>query len=186
VTHLFPSIYLHKNVESSWRKGKFSLTVAHEMGRQFIVSTKGGYIRDIGTRFSVYTQVDQVFIAVEEGAVEIDLDPKNRRARTGHIRHLIAGERIAYTSTGIWSEVEPISPHLIATWRKGKLIFEGMPLSAVIQEVKRYWPGQVILADHTLADTKVKGVFDIENLSGFFQALPQILPVQVTQTEQAV
>ncbi len=162
-------------------KGEVYLTVAHESERPFIVLAEGGKILDIGTQFSVYTQEDTVLVTVAEGEVQVELDPESPRTTEGHIRHLTAGECLAYTHSGIWSEVEPIQPHLIAAWRRGKLIFEGIPLSEALQEVKRYWPGQIILADESLAGTKVKGIFDLKNLSGIFQALPQILPVQVTQ-----
>lgn len=162
-------------------EGEIYLTVVHEEELPFIVSTKGGRIRDIGTRFSVHSQEDRSVVAVAEDEVQITLQSERPGSIDGRIRHLQAGERIVYTNGEIWSDVERINTCLVAAWRQGKLIFEGIALQEAIQEVKRYWPEQIILAGPELADIKVKGIFDIKNLSGFFLALPQILPVQVTQ-----
>ncbi len=161
--------------------GEAYFTVAHEEERPFIVNAKGGHIRDIGTQFSVYTQEDRVLVAVKEGSVHISLDESEHQdSNVTHSRQLTAGVRMAYTHTGRWTEVERIDSHMIAAWREGKIVFEGMALNEAIQEIKRYWPEQIILADTSLADTEVRGVIDIKNLAEFFQALPSMLPVQVT------
>ncbi|MGD9850589.1 MAG: FecR domain-containing protein [Nitrospirales bacterium] len=161
-------------------EGEVYVTVAHEEERPFIVSTKGGRIYDIGTQFSVHTQEDRVQVAVVEGEVRIELDSKSASETGEQAHYLTAGQRLAYTHAGIWSDVERVDTRLVAAWREGKLVFDGILLSEAIREVKRYWPGQIIIVDDSLAETKVKGNFDLKNLSGFFQALPQILPVQVT------
>lgn len=161
-------------------EGEVYFTIAHEEDRPFIVNTERGHIRDIGTKFSVRTHEDRVSVAVEEGAVQIDLEFDGRRADSDQVRQVVAGQRMAYLYTGRWSEVEQIDAQMIATWRHGKLIFEGAPLDVAIQEIGRYWPGQIILADTSMADIEVRGVIEIQNLEEFFQTLPNMLPVQVT------
>lgn len=160
-------------------RGEAYFAVAPEAERPFIVAAKGGQIRDIGTQFSVYTQETRVLVAVEEGSVLIDLDAGTGNAREDPSRHLNAGERIAYTPTGRWSNPEPVAPDVLAPWRRGQLVFDGVPLNEAMLEIQRYWPGEIILADAGLGDTEVRGVIDIKDLAGFFQSLPEILPVKV-------
>ncbi len=77
------------------------------------------------------------------------------------------------------SPIETIDEKPITGWRHGKLIFDAMPLSDAIQEIARYRSVDIRIADPSLADIKVSGVFSSKDLDAFFQALEHIIPVKI-------
>lgn len=159
--------------------GEAYFTVAHDPRRPFEVVAANGQIHDIGTQFSVYRQPDRVLVEVESGAVRIDLPADGIDSSNGHV--VRPGERAMYMSGGQWVRLDQIKPNQVAVWREGQLRFDGIPLADAIQEIERYWPGRIILADPALGGTRVRGVFSHRNLDEFFTALPTIMPVEVTR-----
>ena len=158
--------------------GEALFAVAHEP-RSFDVIAGAGTTRDIGTQFSVYKQPDQVVVAVIDGSVEVTVDSAPGKDR----RVLTKGSRMSYTDGGLIFPVEALDPHTITAWRHGKLIFESMSLADAIQEVGRYWAGDIQLTDPALAELKITGIFNVKEIETFFQAIEQILPVKVTHVK---
>lgn len=160
-------------------RGEAYFTVAYDPDRPFEVIVGNGRIQDIGTEFAVRREAERVTVVVISGAVRIDLlstvEPPVKRGP----RLLKPGERISYSPEGSWSVVEQVDTRLAVTWRAGTVMFDGVPLAEAVQEVGRYWPEPVTLADPGLGETRVKGVFTIRNLDEFFVALPTIVPVEV-------
>jgi transmembrane sensor len=52
-------------------RGEAYFTVAHDETRPFEVIAANGHIRDIGTRFNVYTKAENTLVTVTEGVVDI-------------------------------------------------------------------------------------------------------------------
>jgi transmembrane sensor len=62
-------------------RGEAYFAVAHDETRPFEVIAANGHIRDIGTRFNVYTKAENTLVTVTEGVVDImtqrSVDPAN-------------------------------------------------------------------------------------------------------------
>ena len=58
------------------------------------------------------------------------------------------------------------------------LIFDRQPLAHVIEQLNRYRPGQIVLANRALADRQVSGVFRLDMLDSALATLTQELQVQ--------
>lgn len=157
------------------QSGDAYFTVARD-SRPFEVIASNGHINDIGTQFSVSKRSNRVEVAVETGAVRVDLS--GEAPSSSHM--LRSGERVSYMADGTFSTLERLEAAHIASWRHGTLRFDGVPLAEALAEVERYWPGRILLTDPALGNTRIRGVFNHHDLGEFFTALPNIMAVHVT------
>lgn len=158
--------------------GDVYVTVAPDARRPFEVVAAMGRIQDIGTQFAVSKKAHRVTVAVETGAVRIDLPAPQTMLSEMHRLH--AGEQGIYTAGGRWIAAERVEAQHVAIWRQGRVLFDAIPLAEAIDEISRYWPGQILLADPAVGTIRVRGVFNSRHLEEFFTALPTIVPVEVT------
>ena len=64
------------------------------------------------------------------------------------------------------------------SWHRGVLIFDRQPLAKVIEQLNRYRPGRVVLANADLGEREVSGVFRLDMLDSALAILTQELQVQ--------
>ncbi|BCA56616.1 putative FecR, ferric citrate sensor [Nitrospira sp. KM1] len=166
-------------------QGEAAFTVVHQSDRSFTVSAGGRHILDIGTQFVVHQHQNRIDVTVTQGSVLISRDEKAGSSSSGESVVLEAGHRLRYVvggqDDGGVIALDPTESHRSTAWRDGKLIFSGVRLAEAVQEVNRYWPGQIVIDAPNLADVKVQGVFNVRQLDQFFTTLPRILPVEVSR-----
>lgn len=151
-------------------EGEAAFRVEKDPARPFIVRAHGGQIRAIGTEFLVRAEADATLITVVEGIVEV------RESQNGPVR-VEAGQRLRYSRTSGIEAVESADLRIATAWQRGKLIFESAALSRVIDEINRYRPGRVLLANSALSQHPVSGVFDLDRLDSAVGTIEQTLPV---------
>ncbi|WP_447970943.1 FecR family protein [Nitrospira sp. M1] len=162
-------------------QGEARFTVTHDANRPFSVKAGNGLIHDLGTQFIVKHLSSQVEVFVFEGRVEVGvLEPAASAAGSGR-RLLTQGEQVRYTADGQMSSIQPFEEHIARAWTEGKLVFHAQPLKSVLVELARYAPGEIRLLDPTLADLPISGIFNLENLGRFPQALQEAFPITATQ-----
>jgi transmembrane sensor len=142
--------------------------------RPFIVQTREGSIRALGTRFVVRqdTASDSATrVAVLESRVEItpEAAPQGKRI-------IEAGQQTCFTATGIATPTRA-DPH-IADWSNGALYADRMRLGDFAAELGRYRVG-VLRCDPAVADLRITGAFQLDNTDSILAALPDTLPVQL-------
>ncbi|MEO5955759.1 MAG: FecR family protein [Nitrospiraceae bacterium] len=152
--------------------GEAAFQVAKDAARPFVVHTRDGQVRAVGTEFLVYKTPEAVVVTVTEGVVDVSAPG----AHTDSPTRVHAGQRVRYSASGV-SQVEPVDIHAVTAWQRGKLIFEATPLTAVVEEINRYRPGRVVLLNETLARHPVSGVFDLDRLNTAVTTIEQTLPV---------
>ena len=142
--------------------------------RPFVVETREGWIRPIGTRFAVRrvtdTQTPHARVQVLEGQVE--LIPGSRRAPV----HLLAGEAASVDAEQV-TDRSNAAPDTLA-WSRGLLMAEGMRLDRFIAELGRYRRG-VLICDPEVAGLRVSGVFPLADTEAVLDILGHGLPVRV-------
>ena len=159
---------------SHWRRsvelvrGEAFFNVAHESGRLFVVTAANGRIVDIGTKFEVYLQAEQVLVAVQEGSVRVD---------AGESRELTANQTLAYNHNGDFVTLAADNVENLTAWRRGQLIFDNRRLDEVLAELSRYHNTQVRLASPGLGKLKVSGSFRIDRLASALDTIASTLPV---------
>jgi len=83
----------------------------------------------------------------------------------GRTLQLMARQQVAYNSSDLkFDHVREIDPVFVSAWRSGLLIFRDQPLREVIDEINRYRPGKVLLANAALAERHVSGTFHLDQV----------------------
>jgi transmembrane sensor len=174
------------------RRGEAHFQVAHDRSRPFQVHAGDAVVSAVGTQFDIRVRSDQhVDVVVDEGRVEVraakpDVGPgsgMSARSAKATQRALRAGEQLS-TATADYA-VTPLSAGQLSSglaWREGAIVFDGQSLGDAVAEIARYTEARIIISDPELAALRVGGRFRTDNVQGFFDALPSVLPVAVRRT----
>jgi transmembrane sensor len=154
-------------------QGEALFEVAKDPARPFIVHAAQGDVQAIGTRFDVDQRGGQVRVQVSEGVVQV--------SSGGETLRLPAGQSSAYRQGMAPEAGAAVDVHNVATWQRGKLVFNGRPLGEVLAELDRYIPGVVYLTDETLSARRISGIFEVDDPQAALDALEQTLPLRITR-----
>lgn len=138
--------------------------------RPFLVQTREGTVRALGTRFSV-RRVDEntTRVAVFEHAAGI-------KTVHGQARRLEAGSTADFNADhiGAASAVERSA----ALWERGMLLAKNMRLADVVAEMARYRRGALLCAP-AVAELRVSGALSLQDTNASLGLLAQSLPVRI-------
>lgn len=153
-------------------RGEAVFEVAHDARRPFRVRAGAGEVTALGTRFQVRNQPERVTVSLLEGSVSV------RRQDTGERLRLDPGQQalLAAGETGIASR--PVDVEVVSSWTRGRLLFRATPLAEVLEEVNRYAPIPLRLADPVLGGTPVSGTFPIGDGESVALGLQALLPIR--------
>lgn len=156
------------------RSGEIMVTTAKDsaaMPRPFIVESRQGSMRALGTRFIVTQNSDTSRVAVTEGAIEV-----TPRDNESGVFIVDAGKQASFNNDS--GTLQTIDPHADA-WTTGVLYAEKMRLAEFITEVARYRPG-ILRCDPAVADLRVSGAFQLRDTDAVIKALVASLPIRAT------
>lgn len=158
------------------REGRIDVDVARDP-RPFSVVSGRGVVRDIGTRFEVERHGEDVAVTLLSGAVNVSL------AGAGETK-LVPGQQARFGATGgiIVADAEALDD--AARWTEGTLVFKQRRLGDLIADVNRYSTVQIRLADRSLADLRVSGVFHVGDQAALLEALRKGWSISTTQTSE--
>ncbi|MNF56580.1 fec operon regulator FecR [compost metagenome] len=155
-------------------EGEVLITTAKDPApthRPFIVQTRHGTARALGTRFSVRVGEELSRVAVMEGAVEM----RPSRASQGVI--VKANQQSAFGMAGTGA-LEPLDSAAL-TWENGMMAARNMRLADLLDELGRYRPGMVRCHD-AVADLAVSGSFSLRDTDASLGLLQSTLPIKVS------
>jgi transmembrane sensor len=98
----------------------------------------------------------------------------------GQSLQLQAKQQVAYTDAGLEQAVQ-VDRTQVSAWQSGQLIFHDRPLASVVDEINRYRPGQIIIANTELKRHLVNGTFQLEKLDNFVGQVEQLFGARVTR-----
>ncbi|WP_032970303.1 FecR family protein, partial [Stenotrophomonas maltophilia] len=161
-------------------QGEAFFEVAPAADRPFTVDAQRSRVRVVGTTFNVRNGPGEVVVKVLHGHVRVQPD----RAEGASSVSLHAEQGLAVTT--LTAAYRPIaaSADSIGGWRNGRLVFRRTPLDEVAQEVGQYLGHPVTLGQPGLKFLPVSGYAATDAPATFLEALPDLLPVQVTRTAQ--
>lgn len=152
------------------RQGEIFVRTAHEPGaashRPLRVSTPLGLLEALGTSFFVRQETNRVRLKVTEGSVMM----------SGGAALAAAGEEFLIDGQG--PRRVPAPTFDITGWIDGALVAKKMRLQDFLGELGRYRRGW-LRCDRTVADWRVSGVFQLDDMDEALQALTRALAVRV-------
>lgn len=151
--------------------GQAFFEVRRDVYRPFVVQADSSEVQVLGTAFEVDLGDAYLQVAVQRGLVRVssqaegesredDLRPGEglRQDRlSGHVEHLRLGTE------------------QVAAWRRGQLFVENASVNEILQQMRRYTPGWIVLADPALAERRLSGSYDMRDPERALAALAQSL-----------
>ncbi len=132
-----------------------------ESTHPFVVTAGRSHVTALGTAFAVHLLDNNVVeIDVAEGRVLVSADP----GPSGSVQSLILSAGDVARVGPLIELVQRVEPAIIEqqlSWREGMLFFDGDSLESVIDEVSRYTPVEIVIADPSLRNLKIGGYFPI-------------------------
>lgn len=153
--------------------GEVHIVTAHPDGesRPFVLMTRDGTARALGTRYSVRLRDDTTDVAVYEGAVAL-------RPRQAAADALIvpAGRRATMSSAAAY--ISGAADAAGREWTRGVLLARDVPLGEFIAELARYRPGYLGCAPE-VANLRLVGGFPAQDTDLALEQITKTLPVEV-------
>lgn len=134
----------------------------------FTVAAAGGEARVLGTRFEVRRLDDGAQVSVMQGRVAVRGGPADTA------RVLTAGQQLSFAD-GVSGTLQSVDAYGVASWRDGRLSFYRAPLGEVVAELRRYYPGRIVLLSDELREQRVSGSFASQNPQAILDALQAVV-----------
>jgi transmembrane sensor len=160
-------------------KGAAYFTAAPTAGderRPFVVQGENGTATALGTQFAVDNSAGSVEVAVIEHQVRVELSGSDHSRQMEVV--LAPGHSVTYSRSKGLGQVEATNVEQATAWRRGRLIFDEVPLSKVVEELNRYRRGRIVISSSALADRKVSGVFQTNDLDAALSTITRELDIR--------
>jgi transmembrane sensor len=143
--------------------------VAANPERPFVVTADDVNTTVLGTGFEVLRGKSGVDVAVEHGRVRVDYtsDEQSLLAATLDAGQSVHVDWAGGNGAGQMARGDKPVTH-VAPWRQKQLIARDQPLGAVVDQLRRYYAGKIVVLGDALSDETVTGVY---NLSDPLEAL---------------
>ncbi len=148
-------------------KGRAFFDVAKDTARPFSVVAGDVAVTVTGTRFEVGMSPDAVDVNLAEGAVVAAYAEGAARTRAV----LSPGDHLHVGQTVHEARVSRAPVATMAAWRLGKLSIDGATVSDIVEQLRPYYPGTIVVTDDSLGRQFVTGVFDIRDPAGALSAI---------------
>lgn len=150
--------------------GEAYFDVTHDARHPFTVQAGNRRITDLGTKFSVLRNDENLRVLVREGKVQVAMQPGQAGpapivAEAGHAVIAQGAETMVFAKPQ-----REIDGDL--GWRGGMLVFDQLPLTRVAEEFNRY-NTKHIEVEGNARKIRIGGSFKADNVDGFLQLLRQ-------------
>jgi len=159
--------------------GEAYFKVAADAARPFEVVASGGRVRALGTAFDVKQWQGNMAVTVYEHSVRIAF------ADGETVESLPEGQRVASVD-GKAGQPETVNVKQAAAWQERRLVFKEKPLQQVVDDLNRYRPGKIVIADPALAAHLVTGVFDANDPEAALNVIEKTLSASETRLTDAL
>jgi transmembrane sensor len=167
-------------------EGQALFRVAKDRNRPFVVHAGATSVRAVGTQFDIYRRSTATTVTVLEGSVAVLSVPLTNASETGVAREaapdelfgkasasaiaqrklaqedreilLVAGEQ-AIVSPSDAHKAKPVNIESAIAWTRHELVFDGTPLSEVVEEFHRYSTHRLVLDNPELAKLRISGQY---------------------------
>lgn len=147
--------------------GQAMFDVTPDPNRPFRVAAGNVTTTVLGTSFDVRMVGEATSVAVVRGHVRVEDAGVSPIAR----RELRAGDwaRIAASHS---IETGKMAPQLVGSWNRGEVLAENRSITSVIDEIRPWYGGKIVVTDAVLASRSVTGIYSLRDPA---QALAMIV-----------
>lgn len=149
------------------RRGAGFFSVTHT-GEPFVVEAEKGQARVLGTQFEVRLQPRGAQVTVLSGRVGVTAQ------RNAEQQILTAGQQVAY-GEGAAEKLHAVDSEAQLAWRQGWLNYYKASLADVVEDLRRYYPGRILLLNDELAARRVSGSFPSKDPQAVLNSLQGVL-----------
>lgn len=154
-------------------RGEIFVEVHPDPSRPFCVEAGGGRTTALGTAFDVDLRGTTTRVVVQEHSVAVDVGPSLAPAIVQE------NQSVVYQDDGVIGAPQAVDPSTIAAWRKGRLVFEDLPLGDVVTGIQRYLPGHVLVASRPLRQKRLSGSLDLARPQAALDDLARAFDIRV-------
>ncbi|WP_425407431.1 FecR family protein [Hwanghaeella sp.] len=153
--------------------GKALFSVASDSTRPFRVRAGDAVVTVLGTEFEVAREGDDVEVSVRHGSVNVR-DTADERP----FPRLTAGDSIQLKGAG-----ESLSSNIrrdqIAAWAKGQLLVKNGTVDEVVDALRPWFEGAILLKGSALARQPITGVYDLKDPEKALRAVAMVQGAKV-------
>ncbi len=151
-------------------EGTAFFNVKADPQRPFVVGADALQIEVIGTAFGVALSSGAVEVEVESGTV----DTRSAADQPSIDQRLSRGQTLRFDRETAAVLLGRRSPDDMASWRDGKLLVIDASIAEVVERLRPYHAGWILLVDEDLAAKRVNGLYDLRDPDSALRAL--VLP----------
>jgi len=157
------------------RAGRAFFQVTPDAAHPFVVSARQVDTVVTGTAFDVRLAEAGVEVGVQQGHVRVE----DKAAVPAVQESLAAGDWVQVAADGKVIRLQkPLAA--VTAWQQGQLVAIDRPVGDVIDELRAYFDGRIVLLDSALAAKRVTGVYDLRNPAAALRALATAHGAKIT------
>ncbi|MEB0044321.1 MULTISPECIES: FecR family protein [unclassified Pseudomonas] len=149
------------------RRGAGFFSVTHT-GEPFVIEAEKGQVTVLGTQFEVRLQPQGAQVTVLSGRVGVTADSNAVQ------QILTAGQQVFY-GNGTAQKLHSVDSEAQLAWRQGWLNYYKATLADVVEDLRRYYPGRIVLLNDELARQRVSGSFPSKDPKAVLSSLQGVL-----------
>jgi transmembrane sensor len=184
------SIELNTDSHLSWRfddtrsvwleRGEAALVVAARQLAPFVLHTLAAEAHLTAGRYALrIADAGFKLIALSGGG---RIAQPGRRGIRIHAMQVVADAAGELTTAA----VSPAEIDAASAWRRGEIVFNGMPLKQAVAEFNRYLDRKLIIADPAIGDIRLGGRFFVDDPTNFLRALRRGFDVQASDAPSGI
>lgn len=147
-------------------RGQAFFSVVSQPERVFQVQAQGIDVTVTGTAFAVEVAPRTIDISVARGSVNV----ADTRQVDAPLAPLKPGQRISFGREGQGMVRSQVPVEQIAAWRHWQLLAIDQPLSAIVERLRQYQPGLILLDDSALGQRTITAALDLRSPRQALQA----------------
>ena len=157
------------------QEGEILVETGHGDARPFIVETREGSMRALGTRFLVKREEEGTRLSVLQSAVAVHPQSSTDEKILGEGQQMLIRNNSLGPMTALNLGAD--------AWTRGMLVVDNVRLEDLVHELGRYRRGYLGVAPQ-VADLRITGSFPLHDTDQALNTLLPTLPVQIEQHTQ--
>jgi transmembrane sensor len=159
-------------------KGEAYFQIVHDSAHPLVVFAARRRVTDIGTKFVIRRDSDNVEVTLIEGRAKFDT-PQDAASKDTMLK---PGDVLSATANSVSlkrASVQALSDQL--GWQRGILVFHHTTLGDAAAEFNRYNDRKLVVADSTVSRLTVVGTFRTNDLAGFIDVSQAVFGLHVVK-----